>query len=118
MSIYDFVISLLTTRPGVGENETINVFSVSDYINPDLIKKFELETKIDVVYDYYDTNETMYQRLLTNSDQYDLVIPSDYTIEKMIKNDMHESAYPNYDTLDNCEIFIDLGDNLKLYDEA
>lgn len=86
---------------GIGDNGTINVFNVGDYINPDLIKKFELETKIKVVYDTYDTNETMYQKLVTNPGQYDLVVPSDYMIEKMIKNDMLEEI--DYTNIPNIE---------------
>lgn len=89
---------------GIGENGTIRVFNVGDYINPDLITKFELETKIKVVYDTYDTNEIMYQKLLTNPGQYDLVVPSDYMIEKMIKHDMLEeldySNIPNASNID------------------
>lgn len=73
---------------GIGDNGTINVFNVGDYINPELINKFQLETKIKVVYDTYDTNESMYQKVMTNPGQYDLVVPSDYMVEKMIKNDM------------------------------
>lgn len=88
----------------IGQNGTINVFNVGDYINPDLIKKFEEETKIKVVYDTYDTNETMYQKILTNPGQYDLVVPSDYMVEKMIKNDMLEeidfSNIPNISNID------------------
>lgn len=88
----------------IGQNGTINVFNVGDYINPDLIKKFEKETKIKVVYDTYDTNETMYQKILTNPGQYDLVVPSDYMVEKMIKNDMLEeidfSNIPNISNID------------------
>lgn len=90
---------------GIGENGTINVFNVGDYINPDLIKKFELETKIKVIYDTYDTNETMYQKLVTNPGQYDLVVPSDYMIEKMIKNNMLEELdyanIPNIEHIDD-----------------
>lgn len=91
-------------KSGIGENGTINVFNVGDYINPDLIKKFELETKIKVIYDTYDTNETMYQKINTNPGQYDLVVPSDYMVEKMIKNNMLEeldySNIPNMKHID------------------
>ncbi|MGL5087767.1 MAG: ABC transporter substrate-binding protein [Clostridium sp.] len=89
---------------GIGDNGTINVFNVGDYINPDLIKKFETETKIKVIYDTYDTNETMYQKLITSSGQYDLAVPSDYMIEKMITNNMLEeidySNIPNIKHID------------------
>ena len=84
----------------VGENGTINFFNVGDYIDEALIKKFEKETGIKVNYDTYDTNEIMYQKIKTNPGTYDLVVPSDYMIEKMIKEDMVEKIdfnnIPNY----------------------
>ncbi|MBU3107632.1 ABC transporter substrate-binding protein [Clostridium gasigenes] len=90
---------------GIGENGTIHVFNVGDYINLDLIEKFELETKIDIVYDVYDTNETMYQRVSTNPGQYDIVVPSDYMVERMIKNNMLDvldySNIPNIEHIDD-----------------
>ena len=49
-----------------------------------LIRKFEKETGIKVNYSTYDTNEIMYQKVKTNPGTYDLVVPSDYMIEKMI----------------------------------
>ena len=82
--------TLLTTtlfagcgNSNVGENGTINFFNVGDYIDEALIKKFEKETGIKVNYDTYDTNEIMYQKVKTNPGTYDIVVPSDYMIEKM-----------------------------------
>ena len=66
----------------VGENGTINFFNVGDYIDEALIRKFEKETGIKVNYSTYDTNEIMYQKVKTNPGTYDLVVPSDYMIEK------------------------------------
>ena len=84
-----------------GENGTINVFNCGDYIDPSLIKQFEKETGIKVNYDTYDTNEIMYQKVKTNPGTYDIVVPSDYMIEKMIAEDMVEaidfSNIPNYE---------------------
>ncbi|MGL4330456.1 MAG: ABC transporter substrate-binding protein, partial [Clostridium sp.] len=89
---------------GIGDNGTINVFNVGDYINPELINKFQLETKIKVVYDTYDSNESMYQKVLTNPGQYDLVVPSDYMVEKMIKNNMLEEIdYSNIPNIVNID---------------
>ena len=83
-----------------GENGTINVFNCGDYIDPSLINQFEKETGIKVNYDTYDTNEIMYQKVKTNPGTYDIVVPSDYMIEKMIAEDMVEnidfSNIPNY----------------------
>lgn len=103
------VLSILTistsffvgcSSSSAGENGTINVFNCGDYIDPLLIKLFEKETGIKVNYDTYDTNEIMYQKVKTNPGTYDVVVPSDYMIEKMIKEDMLEtidfSNIPNY----------------------
>lgn len=79
---------------------TLNVFNSGDYINEDLIKKFEEETGIHVIYDTYESNEPMYQKVKNSPGTYDLVFPSDYMVEKMIKEDMLEkidfSNIPNY----------------------
>lgn len=83
----------------------INVFNCGDYINEDLITKFEEETGYKIQYSTYDTNEIMYSKLKSNSNSYDLVFPSDYMIEKMISENMLEKLdftnIPNYYHIDN-----------------
>lgn len=91
-----------------GVNGTINVFNVGDYINPDLISKFEEQTGIKVIYDTYDTNEIMYQKVKNSPGTYDLVFPSDYMIEKMIKEDMAEKIDFN-----NIPNYVNIGDDYK-----
>ena len=80
-------------------NKTVTVFNCGDYIDEDLIDKFEKETGYTVNYSTYDTNETMYSKLKSGSNKYDLVFPSDYMIEKMIKEDMVEKI--NFDNIPN-----------------
>ena len=79
---------------------TLNVFNYGDYINEDLISKFEEETGIDVIYDTYESNEIMYQKVKNSPGTYDLIFPSDYMVEKMINEDMLEKIdfnnIPNY----------------------
>lgn len=89
--------TLLTTslfagcgNSNAGENGTLNFFNVGDYIDEALIRKFEKETGIKVNYSTYDTNEIMYQKVKTNPGTYDLVVPSDYMIEKMISENLLE----------------------------
>ena len=53
-------------------SEVLNVYNVGDYIDMDLIQKFTQETGIQVVYETYDTNEAMYQKLKSGSSKYDL----------------------------------------------
>jgi DNA primase len=45
---------------------------------------------VEVIYDTFETNETMLNTLKTGKSDYDLVCPSDYAIQKMIKDDMLE----------------------------
>ena len=44
--------------------------------------------KISYVYDTFDTNETMFNELKTGKTTYDIIVPSDYMIQKLISNDM------------------------------
>ena len=68
--------------------QTLNVFNWGDYIDRDLIKDFEKEYNIRVVYEEFDTNEDMYVKIAENSGKYDVAIPSDYMIRKMLNEDM------------------------------
>ncbi|MBP1889564.1 spermidine/putrescine transport system substrate-binding protein [Clostridium moniliforme] len=81
-------------------SKQLNVYNWGDYIDPNLITKFEKETGIKVNYSTYDTNETMYSKIKDGSSNYDIVVPSDYMIEKMIKENLLEKIdykeIPNY----------------------
>jgi len=91
-----------------GEKRVLNVFNNGDYIAEDLINKFEKETGIKVVYDTYETNEIMYQKVKNSPGTYDLIFPSDYMIEKMIKEDLLEKV-----NLSNIPNYSHIGDNYK-----
>ena len=69
------------------------------YIDPDVLTSFEEETGIKVVYDEYDTNETMYPKVEAGASAYDVICPSDYMIQKMIDNDL--LAEINFDNIPN-----------------
>lgn len=73
---------------GTGNTVTINVFNWGEYIDMSVLKDFEKETGIKVKYDNYDSNETMYSKISSGAAEYDVVIPSDYMISKMIEEDM------------------------------
>ncbi len=87
------------------DNGTVYFYNCGDYIDEDLLAQFTKETGIKVDYSTYDTNEIMYQKLKSTPGSYDLVIPSDYMIEKMIKEDMVEKLdfnnIPNYEYIDD-----------------
>ncbi|MDD4510752.1 MAG: ABC transporter substrate-binding protein, partial [Oscillospiraceae bacterium] len=65
-----------------------------------LLTQFEKETGIKVVYNTFDSNEIMYSRLQTES--YDVIIPSDYMISRLIAEDMLQPL--NYDNIPNMSL--------------
>ena len=67
--------------------ETLHVFSWGVYIDEDLISEFESEHNVRVIYDEFASNEEMYTRLLSG-EQYDVLVPSDYTIERLVQENL------------------------------
>lgn len=80
--------SLLALAACGEKKETINVYNFGDYIDADVLKLFEEETGIRVVYDTFANNEDAYVKLRQGGSNYDVVIISDYTIERSIKEDL------------------------------
>ncbi|MDD6135225.1 MAG: ABC transporter substrate-binding protein [Selenomonadaceae bacterium] len=70
-----------------GDN-LLYVYSWGDYLSPDVLEQFEEETGIHVVLDEYDTNESMYPRIAEGAENYDVLCPSDYMIQKLIEHDL------------------------------
>lgn len=68
--------------------EVVNVYNWGDYIDSDLITKFEEETGIRVIYSNFNTNEDLYVKLKSGGSNYDVVVPSDYMIERLLNEDM------------------------------
>lgn len=84
-----------------GENGEVIVYNWGEYIDPETIDMFEEETGIKVIYDEFETNETMYPKVESGAASYDVVCPSDYMISKMIENDM--LAELNFDNMPNAK---------------
>ena len=89
----------------------LTVFNWGEYIADgedgimDVNKEFENLTGIKVKYVTFESNETMYSQLKSGGTNYDIVIPSDYMIERLIKEDLLQK-------IDNSKIT-----NYKLIDE-
>lgn len=100
-----------------GQGITLNVFNWGEYMSlgqdgaMHVNKEFEALTGIKVNYQTFDNNEGMYTKLKSGGAIYDVVIPSDYMIAKMIKEDMLQpldwSLIPNA-TLYVSEKYMDL----------
>ena len=82
----------------------VNVYNWGEYIDTDLLAQFEAETGIHVNYKTYESNEQMYSVLRQGGVNYDVVIPSDYMISRLISEDMlaelNFSNIPNYALVD------------------
>ena len=68
--------------------ERISVYNWGDYIEPEVIDIFEAETGIKVIYETFETNEDMYAKIAMGGSSYDVIIPSDYMIERMIQENL------------------------------
>ena len=89
---------------GKDKQNTINVFNWGEYIDTSLLTDFENETGIHVNYTTVATCEEMYAKMKTGGVIYDIVVPSDYMIGRMIEEDMLEkidfSNVPNFQYVD------------------
>jgi putrescine transport system substrate-binding protein len=63
---------------------TLNIYNWSDYIDPALLEEFTKETGIKVVYDTYDNNEIVETKLTTGGSGYDIVVPSNQVVQRLI----------------------------------
>lgn len=80
----------------------IHVLNAEDYIDMSLLDTFSDyiykrdKKRVQVIYDTYDTNETMYNTLKTGKTSYDAVCASDYMVERLAnENSLHEFNYDN-----------------------
>ncbi|MBC3257581.1 MULTISPECIES: polyamine ABC transporter substrate-binding protein [Pseudomonas] len=84
-------------------DKVLHVYNWSDYIAPDTIANFEKESGIKVVYDVFDSNETLEAKLLAGKSGYDIVVPSNSFLAKQIKagvyQELDKSKLSNYDNL-------------------
>ena len=84
--------------------KVLHVYNWNDYIAEDTIANFEKESGIKVVYDVYDSNETLEAKLLAGRSGYDVVVPSNSFLAKQIKAGVYQpldkSKLPNYSNLD------------------
>ena len=94
------ILSLIPLAGCGGSGEVIYVYNAGEYMDTSLNDEFTAKTGIRVVYDTFDTNESMYALLKGGNVHYDVVIPSDYMVGKMLKEDMLQkldmSKIPNY----------------------
>ena len=84
------------------DEERLYVFNWGEYIDPEVLRIFEQETGIKIIYEEYEDNESMYPKVKNAIVPYDIVFPSEYMVEQMIAEDL---LYPlNFDNIPNFEL--------------
>jgi spermidine/putrescine-binding protein len=66
----------------------LNMYNWSEYIDPELINRFEEQFSLEVTETFYDSNETMLAQIDAGGAAYDLIVPSDYMVQTMIEADL------------------------------
>lgn len=73
--------------------QTLHVYNWGEYTGENIISGFEELTGAKVVMDNFDSNEQMYIKV-ANGDAYDVLVPSDYMIQRMMQEDMLQKLDP------------------------
>ena len=76
-----------TGSNGAYAGQTLHLYNAGEYIDETVIEDFEYLTGCHVVLDIFESNEQMYIKV-ANGDAYDILIPSDYMIERLMKEEL------------------------------
>ena len=86
------------------EGQTLRIYNAGEYISEDLLSAFEEETGARVVLELFESNEQMYIKI-ANGESYDLLIPSDYMIQRLIEEELIQPL--DQDLLDCMDLLVD-----------
>lgn len=99
-----FTVLLLTGCESGSEQQVVNVYNWGEYIDESIFEDFEAETGIKVNYNTFASNEMLYSSIKSGSGTYDVIIPSDYMVARMINEgllmELDYSQIPNAANLD------------------
>lgn len=83
----------------------LNIYNWADYMNPDVLKKFEKQYNCRIVLDTFDSNEAMYAKLKAGAQGYDLIFPTSYMAAIMKEQGMLQplkhDLIPNLGNMDH-----------------
>ena len=98
-------LTMCLTGCGSSSDRVVNVCSWGEYIDETLIDQFEEETGITVNYQVAESNEVLYSQLSMGGADYDVIVPSDYMIARLIDEGMlaelDYDSIPNYALIDD-----------------
>ena len=91
-----YIVAAVLLLAGCSEDREhiLKVYNWADYIDEELIDEFEVWYEeqtgepVEIIYQTFDINETMLSKIELGHEDYDVVCPSDYIIERMLANDL------------------------------
>ncbi|MFA7204655.1 MAG: extracellular solute-binding protein, partial [Candidatus Caldatribacteriota bacterium] len=99
------LIPFLFVATACNRNNQLLILNWGEYINDEVVVEFEKQTGYEVVISIADSNELFYSKIKSGTTAYDLVVPSDYMLEKMVQKDLVQkidySKLSNYDPINN-----------------
>ncbi|MDB5572623.1 MAG: polyamine transporter substrate-binding protein [Hyphomicrobiales bacterium] len=88
--IATLICAAVLSTSAAAQQKLVNVYNWSDYIDPKLLDEFTRETGVKVVYDTYDSNETLEAKLLAGRSGYDVVAPSGTFLQRQIQAGLYQ----------------------------
>ncbi|WP_108671696.1 ABC transporter substrate-binding protein [Peribacillus acanthi] len=83
-----YILNELNSSEGYSGGNTLTIYNWGDYIDPDLIEKFEKQSGLKVIYQTFDSNEAMMTKIKQGGTTFDIAVPSEYAIAKMKEEDL------------------------------
>lgn len=90
-----------TNTASSGDGKTLKIYNAGEYTGEYLIENFEEQYDCTVILETFDSNEMMYAKLEAG-DSYDILVPSDYMIQRLIREDMLQPL--DYGYIDNFDL--------------
>jgi spermidine/putrescine-binding protein len=101
ISLFALLLVTILTLSACSNKETLYVLNWGEYMDPELVELFEETYNVNVVYETVGSNEEMELKIKQDITAYDIVIPSDYMIDKLYQegllNEIDLSLLSNYD---------------------
>lgn len=104
------VVMVFAVLSGCGSSsqQTLNIYSWADNFDADVLAEFEKQNNVKINYDVFANNEELLAKIKAGGGGYDLIQPSDYMVDTMIKQDL--LAPLNQDNIPN---FVNIADIYK-----
>lgn len=113
-------VDRLETTGSGGSSDVLTIYNWGEYIDPELLEKFEEETGMTVIYETFDSNEAMLTKVRQGGSAYDIAVPSEYTVESMKEENLllpvDHSLVPNIEHIhpDFLDLSFDPGNEFSI----